>query len=305
MKTAFSLETVNTRYQEPNRNRVECKFYWEELFKLVGAGRFNAIEMPYEPGFMGARCCYPFSKVVLDIKFGGVEEFKKTLKAARIDKIAGIFSSVRGAATVEQYVAGFKRTVKNMLEHAKLIGADYVTVSASPEVYNMGALLDKKAELLDALAAALGELADEAGDIKICVRNEFWGILRGEEMHDFMAKVDKRVYYCVDLAHLAIAGACPICFIKKAADRIGVVVLTDTSFEDKNETWKTANPALPETGATQVFKDLGQGSIDLKAVFAVLKEVGFDGWAVANNRQTRQVSRGILRARFALQQLGE
>ncbi|MBO6013875.1 MAG: sugar phosphate isomerase/epimerase [Oscillospiraceae bacterium] len=300
MKTAFSLETVNTRYQEPNRNRVESKYYWEELFQLVGAGGFHAVELPYDPGFMGARCCFPFSKVVMDVKFGGVEGFKKVLADAKIDKIAGIFASPRAAGSVEQYVEGFKRSVKGMLGLAGELGCDYVTVSASPEYCTMGALLDKKAELLDALAAALGELADEAGDIKLCVRNEFWGILRGAGMHDFMAKVDKRVGYCVDLAHIKIAGEDPAEFIRKAGDRVGVVILTDTCFEDKDEVWKGPAPAFPRTGATQVFKDLGQGSVDLCAVFAALKEVGFDGWATVDNRQTRQVSRGILRARYAL-----
>ncbi len=300
MKTAFSLETVNTRYQEPNRNRVESKYYWEELFQLVGAGGFHAVEMPFDPGFMGARCCFPFSKVVMDAKFGGVEGFRKTLADAKINKIAGIFASPRAAGTVEQYVEGFKRTVKGMLPLAKELGCDYVTVSASPEVCTMGALLDQKAGLLDALAVALGELADEADGIRLCVRNEFWGILRGEEMHDFMAKVDPRVGYCVDLAHIKIAGADPADFIRKAAGRIGVVVLTDTSFEDKDEIWKSAAPQFPCSGATQVFKDLGQGDVDLKAVCAALSETGFDGWTTVDNRQTRQVSRGILRARYAL-----
>ena len=229
-----------------------------------------------------------------------MEGFKKVLADAKIDKIAGIFASPRAAGSVEQYVEGFKRSVKGMLGLAGELGCDYVTVSASPEYCTMGALLDKKAELLDALAAALGELADEAGDIKLCVRNEFWGILRGAGMHDFMAKVDKRVGYCVDLAHIKIAGEDPAEFIRKAGDRVGVVILTDTCFEDKDEVWKGPAPAFPRTGATQVFKDLSQGSVDLCAVFAALKEVGFDGWATVDNRQTRQVSRGILRARYAL-----
>jgi len=300
MKTAFSLETVNTRFQEPNRNRVESKYYWEELFQYIGAGGFNAIEMPYEPGFMGARCAFPFSKVVIDIKFGGAEGYKKTLAESKIGKISGLVGGVRAAATVEAYVEGYKRTVRSMLDFAKELGCDYITVSASPEYHSMAALLDKKAELLDALAAALGELADEAGDIKICVANEFWGILRGEEMHEFMAKVDKRVCYCVDLAHLKIAGACPFCFIKTAGDRIGTVILTDTSYEDKDENWKTASPAFPKTGATQIFKDLGQGDIEIKGILGLLKEIGYEGWTVVNNRQTREVCRGILRARYTL-----
>ncbi|MCQ2557968.1 MAG: sugar phosphate isomerase/epimerase [Oscillospiraceae bacterium] len=300
MKTAFSLDTVNTRYQEPNRNRVESKYYWEELFTLISAGGFDAIEMPYDSGFMGARCAYPFSKVVLDVKFGGVDGFKQDLAGKGISKVAGLQFTPRAAGSVEEYVKGFVFGVKGMIGHAKLLGCDYVIASVSPEIASMGALLDKKDELLDALAAELPALADEAGDIKICLRNEYWGILRGTAMQDFMKKVDSRICYCVDLANLKIAEACPFCFIKEAGNRIGCVTLTDTSFVDEYECYKDNNPQFPAKQATQVFKDLGEGSIDIKGIVALLKEIGFDGWMTVSNRQTRQVSRGILRARYTL-----
>lgn len=298
MKTAFSFDTVNTRYQEPNRNRVESKYYWEELIKLTSAGGFEAIELPFDLGFMGARCAYPFSKVVLDVKYGGAEGFKALLAESGITKIAGLQATAFPAGDADKYISGFKRLGKGMLEQAKLLECDYAILSASPEVASLGGV-DKR-ELQEKLAAALNELAAEAGEVKLCVRNEYWGILRGAEMHSFMERVDGSVFYNVDLAHVAIAGEDPVAYIRACGERIGVVTLTDTAFRDEDESWKGANPAYPRTKPTQVFRDLGEGEIDLKGVLAALREQGYEGWHTVSNRQTKDVSRGILRARYAL-----
>ena len=307
MKIAFSLDTVNRSTQEPNMNRIALKFYWDELFKLVGAGGFEAIEMPFS-AMPKVRSWDPFSPAQLEARYGGAESFRAQLAEAGITKVAGLFFTPAAAGpfnasnvgSLEGFVHGMKFAAGKMLEMAKELGSEYVVISVSPETFAMSALLDKKEELLDSLAAAYAELADQAGDIRICIRNEFWSILRGAQMHDFMAKVDPRVGYCVDLAHVKIAGEDPVEFIRKAGDRIGCVTLTDTCFEDKDECWKGPSPLFPPTCATQVFRDLGQGEIDLKAVFAALQEVGFEGWATVDNKMSKQVSRGILRARYAL-----
>ncbi len=312
MKIAFSLDTVNRSYQEPNLNRTALKFYWDELFKLIGAGGFDAIEMPFS-AMPKVRSWDPFSKAQLEARYGGAVPFAKQLRDAGINKVAGLFftPSVGGpfgsasVATADGFVNGMKNTAEKLLAYAKELGCEYVVISASPEVCSMGGLLDQEEEVLEKLAAAYSELADKAGSIRICIRNEFWGILRGDKMHDFMARVDERIGYCVDLANIKIAGSDPVEFIRRAGSRIGCVSLTDTCFEDKDECWKSPTPMFPATGATQIFKDLGQGGIDLKGVFAALKEVGFDGWATVSNRQSKQVSRGILRARYALNALEE
>jgi sugar phosphate isomerase/epimerase len=42
----------------------------------------------------------------------------------------------------------------------------------------------------------------------------------------------------------------------------------------------------------QIFRDLGLGATDLTAVFAALKESGFEGWAAVNNKQTDRSAAG-------------
>ena len=49
IKMGFSLDMVNIHYQEPNRNRYESKYYWEELYPLMAAAGFTAVEIPFDP----------------------------------------------------------------------------------------------------------------------------------------------------------------------------------------------------------------------------------------------------------------
>ena len=115
MKIAFSLDTVNRSYQEPNLNRTALKFYWDELFKLVGAGGFDAIEMPFS-AMPKVRSWDPFSKAQLEARYGGAEPFAKQLKEAGISKVAGLFftPSVGGpfgsasVASADGFVGGMK-----------------------------------------------------------------------------------------------------------------------------------------------------------------------------------------------------
>lgn len=66
---------------------------------------------------------------------------------------------------------------------------------------------------------------------------------------------------------------------------------------DDNETWKTPLPEYPQHRATQVFKDIGLGKVDLSGFCQTLKEINYDGWAIVSNRQTREPMRALLRSR--------
>lgn len=62
-----------------------------------------------------------------------------------------------------------------------------------------------------------------------------------------------------DLAHLNVTGLSPAEFLTAHIARIGCVHLTETSFVDTQDIWKTSNPECSETRTTQVFRDPGMG----------------------------------------------
>lgn len=67
--------------------------------------------------------------------------------------------------------------------------------------------------------------------------------------------------FCPDLAHLAAAGGDPADLIRRWGDRISYVHLKDARLDPLE------------------FVPLGDGDVDLDAVFDALDEIGFDGWA--------------------------
>lgn len=60
---AISLDLINRHNQEPNRNRYESRYFWEELYQLVAASGFTGIELPYEPVWqLGGRSGVPLNR---------------------------------------------------------------------------------------------------------------------------------------------------------------------------------------------------------------------------------------------------
>ena len=130
------------------------------------------------------------------------------------------------------------------------------------------------------------------------MKNEYWSVLRGDRIFDFMRRLPGSVQYGVDTANLKIAGIDPVSFVKTCAGRIGSVTLTDTAFVDNVEAYRQPMPEFPAKRATQVFRDLGQGEIDFAALGRALDSAGYTGYVTVNNRQTRNMCRGLLRARY-------
>ena len=153
--------------------------------------------------------------------------------------------------------------------------------------------IEKTAEVIDALAGK----AKEAG-VKLCLKNEYWGLLRGEKIVPFVEQLKNDVYLDVDTAYLQIAGVNVPEFIKANKDKIGVVHFTDTSFVDDQEAYLQALPEFPAKAATKVICDIGEGKVDFKAVMAALEETGYEGQIVYNCKDSYDVSRSLLRTRY-------
>lgn len=303
MKYGFSMEMVDLHRQEPNRNRRESKYFWDEIFTLVAAAGFKGIELPYEMKWdFGGRSGIPLSKRAVAIKFGSVRGFIKDLGGKGIEKVSGLHfdPTLFSGDDQDTYFSAFEHFASEALSFAEEAGCDSLTITATPPIGSLGKMCGDEDAFLDRTAGLINRLAGtgEAGGVRICVKNEYWGLLRGERLHGFMSRISDDVYYAVDTANLAIAGADPGDFIMACAGRIGSVQLTDTAFVDNAEYYKQPMPEFPAGKATQIFRDLGQGNVNFAAVMNALEAAGYDGWVIINNRQTRDICRGLLRARY-------
>ena len=113
------------------------------------------------------------------------------------------------------------------------------------------------------LATQLDRVTDlaEAAGLTACFHPHLTTIVEGPEQ---LAKVMKlsKIAFCPDTAHLAAGGGDPAALIRAYPDRVRHVHLKDFQKEPF------------------AFLPLGKGDLDFKEIFAALKEINYQGWAV-------------------------
>lgn len=308
MKIGISLDMVNVHHQEPNRNRYESKYYWDELYPMIASAGFTAVEIPFDPFwiFRGGSGV-PFTKYCIEVKFETVAKFVAHLQANGIEKVAGIHFSptlFMRNENLDFYFGASSYFGGEAIRYAAELGCEYIAITPTPPYglvqhyhgQNWEADFTKRSvELINGFA----KIAQEKG-IKISLRNEYWSVFRNQNIS---AELDNSILLNVDAANSSIAGQNPTEIIKNSVGKIGSVYLTDTAFTDENETWKTPLPEYPQHRATQVFRDVGLGIVDLSGFCKALEEINYDGWAIVSNRQTREPMRALLRSRNCINQI--
>lgn len=304
---AISLDMVNRHHQEPNRNRYESKYYWEELYELIAAAGFTALEIPFEPVWnFGGRSGVPFTQYTIQAKYQTVDNYLGYLRSRGIERVAGVYfnpSLFMRDNNLDFYFGAAGHFAGLALEHAVSLRAGYFNLSVTPAYGqvkhhhpDVEALRPKFVERTLELVTRLAERADKSA-IKLTLRNEYWSLLRGDAIEALMDRLPANVMFDVDTANMHVGGVNVLDFISRNALRIGSVHLTDTDFADVDETWKRPNPEFPKARATQVYRDIGHGTLDLAAVLRALWAANYSGETTISCRQTRDPMRALLRAR--------
>ncbi|MFC3443074.1 sugar phosphate isomerase/epimerase family protein [Sphingobium rhizovicinum] len=309
---AISLDLINRHYQEPNRNRYESRYFWEELYRLIAASGFSAIEIPYEPVWQfGGRSGVPFNRYCVTTKYGDAAKYRAVLEASGISRVSGVTfdpNLFMRNANLDFYFGATGHFAKEAIAHAADLGAGYFAISPSPFYGRVAQYHPDIAGNMDSFAARslsllneLAVIAKERG-VDLVLRNEYWSLFGGERIVSLADALPDTVKLDVDTANLFVAGIPAAAFLEAQIDRIGCVHLTDTDFVDTQDIWKTPNPEFPCDRATQVFRDPGTGSVDLVGISALLDRLGYRGAVTCSARQTRDPFRALLRTRLLIDQ---
>ena len=87
------------------------------------------------------------------------------------------------------------------------------------------------------------------------------------------------VGWCLDTGHLLIGGLDPVEFVRNHAERVVHVHLKDVDAAVAARV-RAGSQSLLEATRSGLFRPLGQGDVDVKAVLDGLTAVGYDGWIV-------------------------
>lgn len=310
---AISLDLINRHNQEPNRNRFESKYFWEELYTLVAAAGFSTVELPYEPVWQfGGRSGVPLNRYCVNTKYGTAADYRALLRQSGITRVVGVTfdpSLFMRNDSLDAYFGASGHFAGEALSHAAEMGSEYLAISPSPFYGRIAQyhpdIENDKAAFTEHTVALLRELAAKAEElgVTLVLRNEYWSLFSGEQILPLLDALPNTVKLDVDAANLFVADIPVADFLDAHIGRIGCMHLTDTDFVDRQDVWKTPNPEFPDRRATQVFRDPGTGSVDLLGIVARLDALGYRGPVICSARQTRDPFRALLRTRSLLNQL--
>lgn len=314
MKACFSTEAVDLNHQMPNRNKRESKYYWDEFYRLTAAAGFTSIEVPYEPKWdFGGRSGIPRTLRSVTVKYGTMQRYMAELKKTGIEEISSVHldPSLFCQGNLEMFLGAFGHFGEEAIQFAKEAGAENIILTASPSIYAVKKLMEGTShgeeEFLSRSARTIDNLAVIAKEegLKLCLKNEYWGLARGEEILQFMKQCREEIYLDIDTAHLQIAGVDTAKFITANRPKIGAVHFTDTGFTDCQEAYLQPMPEYPAKAAAKVFCDIGEGSVDFPVILKALEDTGYDGSVICNCKDSYDVYRSLLRTRSYMNQLSE
>ncbi len=149
--------------------------------------------------------------------------------------------------------------------------------------------------LTDEEFAVFAETLNMAGEITLtegvrsCFHNHVGTVIETRaEVDRLLALTDPSlVFLGPDTGHLAWAGADPVAFFRDYAPRIKTAHLKDidATVRDRGHAAEWDYGSFTDAG---VFVELGEGCVDFPALLAILRNVGFSGWLIAETDVTEK-----------------
>lgn len=316
MRYGCSLEMVNMLSSGPNFIYKQSKRFWVDYFKLISAAGFKGVELPFNPfssdpmAFETGRCGIPCNAAAIQSKYGSPEEFIAFLNDIGIEEVTGVHINANDAMLEliasgrpkEDYYELLRQMGIDAIAHLKSLKSNGLIVSPTPELGWVKQLFGSELGLFaEKTESILSELAKEASDngMTVALKAEYWSLYRGKRMAELLQKVNQAAM-SPDLAHMAIAGDPVTKVVEAHKDQIGYMHLSDTNFEDNFDNYCRVNAEIPIKGPQKVFCDLGDGRVDILGAVQVLKDNGYDGWIICEQKKTTDIYKGLLKMRWFL-----
>lgn len=304
MKYSFSLGTTSCASHL-------ALWYWNEMCEMVGVCGYDGLEIPFQAwSFNGARGAAPICAASIRSKYGSAANYQKFLKDCGIkDGLSGLHITAANVL-MTMLESGMPRELflDKILELAEEAigvlaeaGSKNLIFSPSP-MFGMTQGVFYGSDILanyeDKMAETITKMNDmaQAAGITLSIRNEFYGLFRGELINSLMDKVPETVKYSPDLAQLHIAGVDPVAMIQKYAGRLACVKMNDSKFVDTNGLFATPLPEAPQEGMQQrVYCTFGNGDVDMVGVYNALKAAGYDEWITMESKDAFQIEKTMMK----------
>ncbi|MDD3402471.1 MAG: sugar phosphate isomerase/epimerase [Hespellia sp.] len=314
MKAVASFGIVNPDTSGPGAFLRAAKWYWDDLTDMFPAAGFSSIMIPMVPNTENvSRNGAPICTASIKTRFGTPEKYLQYLNDKGVENIEAITISAQSqfnslfetGLPIEKFFDAFYEHAEDTVEALQQFKGSTLLVSPTPGIGFLNQTFQgdeaKIQKFFDDAAECMNRIGENCkkNDINLAIRNEYWTLMRGAEINDFLKKVDTNlVSYAPDPAHLHIAGVNPVEYFKTYAKQAKAVCFTDTKFVDELDVYKTISPEFPQDGRLQrVYYDLGYGDMDFEKIYGILKDTDFDGPVILDSKYSLDIPKAILRMR--------
>ncbi len=304
MKYSFSLGTTSCA-------SYLALWYWNELCEMVGVCGYDGIEIPFQAwSFNGGRGAAPVCAEAIRSKYGSAANYQKFLQECGIrDGLSGLHITAQNILMTmldenvprEQFFDRILNLAEETIRVLAEAGSKNLIFSPSPMfgmtqgIFHGSNILDSYEDRMAETIMKMEEMAAKEA-ISVSVRNEFYGLFRGELVDTLMDKLPKTVLYSPDLAQLHIAGCDPVSMIQKYAGRLGNVKMNDSEFVDTEGYFATPLPEAPQEGTHQrVYCTFGNGDVDKVGAYQALVNAGYDDWIVMESKEAFEIEKTMMK----------
>lgn len=258
-----TIDNFRDFYYEDNSNHA---YYsdWDRILRYYAATGYDGIEIP------------PWDMREIMALFGTPQNFT-AFAADHGVAVSGMFGSTRDAhdsSKFDEVLAAGRQAVDTVAA----FGGKHWNFMPEGTYYAVGPLTREGVQNAAKVITEIGRYAIDKG-IQIGIHNEFFCAINKENHHEFIELTDPRyVFYCLDTAQVSIIGDDLLEFYEQYHDRICTFHLKDTGTPKLPDSIRYGQDAEITNDGTRWFWEPGEGVLDFKGFWKLLKKYGFKGW---------------------------
>ncbi len=257
---------------------------WDRILRYQKALGFGGIELaPWDfPEFLPL--------------FGSPKAFA-AFAAERGVEVSGMFHLIDKAHDRSCHRQTFeegKKAVDLLVE----FGGKHLNTAPCNNYYGLGPF---DADQIKASAEIITEIGKYAVDngVQIGIHNEFFLAINKDNHHRYIELTDPRyVFYCLDTAQVSILGEDILTFYEMYHDRICTFHLKDTASPNLPDEIRYSRDIEIVDDGTRWFWEPGEGVLDFKGLYQLLKKYAFKGWITVETDGTPDLLASMALSRY-------
>jgi len=257
---------------------------WDRILRYQKALGFNGIELA------------PWDFPELLPLFGSAKAFSE-FAAERGIVVSGMFHLIdksHDSSHHQQTIDEGKKAVDLLVE----FGGTNLNSAPSNNYFGLGPL--NRVQIKDAakVITEIGRYATDKG-VQIGIHNEFFLAINKENHKEYIELTDPRyVHYCMDTAQVALLGEDILEFYDTYHERINNFHLKDTASPKLPDDIRHSQDIEIVDDGTRWFWEPGEGVLDFKGLYKLLKKHQFKGWISLETDQTPDLLASMALSRY-------